>query len=212
MSGRERTSFELAAGNHTTAVPRNLSARLIYFLDSLEVAAELRRKLVLVTEDHRTHPKDRPSTVFGYIINEPLKKSAYEFFKSSGGKFSDKFRMLGVMNSQTAEFETQDDYLIHVITKGDTPLHTENETLFGNYAAYKIETLEEAQYMTPYFDSKESIVMVLNEFIMPLKNLAPLIRGNTAIVRKATDDVVFNQSAVMRTVLAFPDYAPKFPS
>jgi len=194
-------------------VPADLTGWMLYFLDTADVPvyAQLHQKLLLISEDNNAQVNAFSSNVvFGYVMNEPLPQTFQDHFGKAARDFPTRFRFLQIMNSATEKFEATETGFITYITRKEKPLGTVNEHIFGEFAAYTCETLEEANEMAKYLSGRQNIVMVKSLFAMERERIVPLIAKGRVLARPATPDTMLNQSAFMRTLKSFPESAPNF--
>lgn len=167
--------------------------------------AALSGKLILTSEDERGS-----DYVFGYVINNSLPQRLRSFLNQSVVPSIPETQQFKQIFDASAEGHGawHEEEVITFLTRGGPRLNTPNELAFGPFVAYSCETAEEVAEMLPRLEGYDSIILN-NISMIERHDLIAAINDGSAKMRPVDSDIVFNKSAYMRTVLAFPQKAPK---
>lgn len=196
-----RKPFDMSASK-PAEVPADFSNLLILFPDfnDEDNFSALSGSLLLTTED-----EEGSDYVFGYVINKPLPQRLGTILKAEGLVSVETLLFRQMLDASGLEKDVFGGDVITFITRNNGGLNLVNEFTFGEFTGYSCESLEEVLQIAEYLTSNRQEFIVSDSiFFIEREQLSNLFQARIVKFREANADIVLNQSAYMRTELAFP--------
>jgi hypothetical protein len=209
MAGK---SFGNASGRRISA-GEDFTGRLVYFsgLQDDPNYHELEGKLILVAEDTGPASKTEDTNyIFGYVLNQPMNTNLRRHLDLlPGERIATQLQFRQIMDSDSTasawESEHFETTFLTFITRKDAAGNFKTRQTFGEFAAYVCETTQEAVTVAKLLEDVPEIILVSSQIMMEREDFMKFLWNNQAKQREATPEIVLNQSAFMREMLAFPD-------
>lgn len=199
-----------------TPLPEDLTGLLVFFHHIEKGLPEyvLNEKLLLTGAhyessgpDIENESIDEGEQVLGFVLNVPLKDRLTSFLKRKGETLSEQFNFVPVLDGGVPDEELilETDLVAYLLRKNDEPHPYGNQIQeFADFEALFCESWSEVKHVGQTLGHRKNMLVLHHQILMPRELLEDLVMANKADWIKADPDIVFDSSAHMRAVRAFP--------